>query len=264
MQKEDYLAALRRDAAALAEVARLGLADPVPSCPGWSVADLVVHTGAVHRAQAHTVAIRAAEPQGIKREMFESVPSLLSWLESSTLMGGASDLEHIPPGMIEWFEEGATILVETLAAADPDDPVWSWSGNNRVAHYLRMMAIETAVHRWDAENAHGRARPVDHALALDGISQTFEVMMPARRRWAEAPRGSGETFRFVATDAPAQWFLHFDGEPSVSRGGDQPADLTISGPANDLFLSLWQRVGPPQADGSEALIDRYFELVPPA
>jgi len=97
--------------------------------------------------------------------MFESVPGLLPWLEHSALMGGTSDLTAIPPGLIEWFEEGAVILLDTLAAADPVESVWSWSANKRVAHYLRMMPIETAVHRWDAQLAHGRTRqPLDTLL----------------------------------------------------------------------------------------------------
>src|SRR5205085_11345765 len=38
-----YRDAFHRDAAALATAARRGLAAPVPSCPGWTVATLVTH-----------------------------------------------------------------------------------------------------------------------------------------------------------------------------------------------------------------------------
>jgi uncharacterized protein (TIGR03083 family) len=147
VDKEALLASLRADAAALAAAARLGLTEDVPSCPGWSVADLVVHLGAVHRAQAEIVRSRAQEPQGIGREMFEGVAGLLGWLEGSTLFGKRSDLEHIPPGIVGWFEEGAALLEGVLRAADPAEPVWSWSEDHTARHYLRMMPIETAVHR---------------------------------------------------------------------------------------------------------------------
>jgi mycothiol maleylpyruvate isomerase-like protein/MDMPI-like protein len=73
VDKDDFLASLQDDSAALAAAARLGLAADVPPCPGWSVADLVVHLGAVQRAQAEIVRSRAQEPQGIKREMFEGI-----------------------------------------------------------------------------------------------------------------------------------------------------------------------------------------------
>jgi uncharacterized protein (TIGR03083 family) len=264
MNTDEYLTCLRADAAVLAAAARLGLTVPVPSCPGWSVADLVVHVGGVHRAQAAIVAGRLQEPAGIRKEMFESVPGLLTWLEGSALMGGVSDLQAVPPGLVEWFEDGVEPLVAVLAAADPSEPIWSWSPDRTARHYLRMMPIETAVHRWDAQLAHGVAEPIDRSLAEEGIGHTFEVMIPARRSFREAPDGRGERYRFVQTDGPGAWVVRFDGEPAVT-GGDEAADVTVSGPASDLFLFLWHRLGPEQLSvaGDPELLTRYFELVPP-
>jgi uncharacterized protein (TIGR03083 family) len=264
MDKDGYLACLRADSAALAAAARCGLTVPVRSCPGWSVADLVLHVGGVHRAQTAIVAERLQEPAGIKREMFDSVPGLLEWLEHSVMMHGTSDLEAIPAGLIEWFEEGAAQLEEALAAADPAQPVWSWSANKTVAHYLRMLPIETAIHRWDTQLAHGVEEPIDRALAEDGIAHTFEVMMPFRRSLREAPAGRGERYRFVQSDGPGVWLVNFDGEPAVSRE-DGPADVTITGTASDLFLFLWHRMGADtlSVEGDGSFLARYFELVPP-
>lgn len=264
MDKNGYLACLRADSAALAAAARLGLTAPVPSCPGWSVADLIVHTGGVQRAQARIVAERLQEPSGIKREMFDSVPGLLDWLESSVLMGGTSDLEAIPAGVVEWFEAGAAQLENVLATADPDGPAWSWAENQTAGHYLRMLPIETAVHRWDAQLAHGVTEPIDRTLAEDGIAHTFEVMAPARRSFREAPAGRGERYRFVQSDGPGIWSVRFDGEPAMSRE-DGPADVTLTGTASDLFLFLWHRIGPDSltVEGDAQVLQRYFELVPP-
>lgn len=147
MQKAEYLAVLRADADALPEAARLGLTAGVPSCPGWNVADLVIHTGGVLRSQAEIVARRAQEPPAMNPEMFASVPGLLPWVMRSALMGETSDLAALPPGMVEWFEDGARMVLEALAAADLDEPVWSWSADRTVRHYLRMVPIEAAVHR---------------------------------------------------------------------------------------------------------------------
>jgi Mycothiol maleylpyruvate isomerase N-terminal domain len=94
---------LQTESDRLAAAAAGNLRLMIPSCPGWSMADLVVHTGAVHRAQAAIIRNRATEPAGIAREMFESVPGLLPWLESSTLFGRQSDLDAIPPGLDDWF-----------------------------------------------------------------------------------------------------------------------------------------------------------------
>jgi uncharacterized protein (TIGR03083 family) len=266
LDKDARLRFLHSDAAALAAAARGGLHAPVPSCPGWSVADLVVHTGGVHRAQADLVRTLAQEPRGIRREMFASVPGLLEWLEGSTLMGGQSDLDAIPDGLIEWFEEGALLLEEVLREADPDAPVWSWSSENRVAHYLRMLPIETSVHRWDAQRAHDRTEPIERDLAEDGIGQTFEVMLPFRRKQMEVPRGSGERYLFEQMDGNGVWLVHFDGDAVSIECHLGPADVTVQGAASDLFLFLWHRLPASHLDvaGNRPLLDRYFDLVPPA
>ena len=45
-----YLAVLATEATALAAAAEeAGLDAPVPTCPGWTVNDLVLHIGEVHR-----------------------------------------------------------------------------------------------------------------------------------------------------------------------------------------------------------------------
>lgn len=197
--------------------------------------------------------------------MFESVPGLLPWLERSVLMGGTSDLTAIPPGLVEWFEEGAAMLLDALKAADPEEPVWTWSADKRVRHYLRMMPIETAVHRWDAQLAHGQPAPIDQPLAVDGVDHTFEIMMPFRRARGNAPSGQGESYRFLQTDGPGMWSVRFDGEPTLSQDGEGQADVTVAGTASDLCLFLWGRLAPGDLDveGDGALLSRYFELVPP-
>jgi mycothiol maleylpyruvate isomerase-like protein len=58
----DYLQAVRSDGEALAAAARRGLDPPVPACDGWTVADLVLHTGMVHRHKLEIVRGRLAEP----------------------------------------------------------------------------------------------------------------------------------------------------------------------------------------------------------
>jgi len=45
---KENVAAVRRESAALAEAARKSLKPIVPSCPEWSVSDLVWHVGGIH------------------------------------------------------------------------------------------------------------------------------------------------------------------------------------------------------------------------
>src|SRR5688572_12159220 len=100
MEKARCILALRTDSAALAKAARLGLDAPVPSCPGWSVADLVQHTGRVHRAVTRRV-------QNLEQERRP-----------------ASDIP-LPPlaELVPWFEDGADALGQVLEAAHPDAAV---------------------------------------------------------------------------------------------------------------------------------------------
>ena len=56
-------------------------------------------------------------------------------------------------------------------------------------------------------------QPIDAALAVDAIAQTFEVTMPMRQAVAKAPPGPGERFVFRRTDGPQAWTVRFDGAP---------------------------------------------------
>lgn len=264
MQPTEYLDAIRGNAARMADAADGNLNAPVPSCPNWLVADLVAHTGAVLRVWAYHIRERKQEPTGrFPLEILGGVPGIDAWAEA--MMRG----EQIPaphdPELVPWFRVSAQQLEDALAGLGPDEPIWHWSDDNRAQAHLRMMTFETTVHAWDAENARGAPPPIERRLALDGIAQTFEIMLPARRRWRQAPSGTGERYQFVPTDAEECWLLDFrpEGVEVSSEPGD--ADVTLRGTASDLFLYLWQRVPAERlsVEGDPALLDRYFELVPP-
>jgi hypothetical protein len=128
------------------------------------------------------------------------------------------------------------------------------------------MALETAIHRWDAQLAHGEPAPVEAALAAEGIEETFEVMVFARRVWAEHPRqGAGETYHFHRTDGPGEWLVRFPPEGPVIGREHAKGDIALRGSASDLFLFLWQRIPAERLEifGDRRLVERYFELVPP-
>src|ERR1700728_2339939 len=60
MDQASLLASLASEGAALADAADGHLERPVPSCPEWDVAQLVIHTGGVHRWVCQVVAARGA------------------------------------------------------------------------------------------------------------------------------------------------------------------------------------------------------------
>ena len=71
---------------------------PVPSCPGWSLGDLVRHIGGGHRWAEEVVRTRATE-----------------WLPDDQVRQVSGDDTGELPG--DWLVEGATGLAETLRAA---------------------------------------------------------------------------------------------------------------------------------------------------
>ena len=147
---------------------------PVAGCPGWDVAELVWHITEVHYFWAEIVAGRLHDP--------ERVPPL--------------ERPEGFPALLARFRAGVEHLAAVLAAADPAAPVWTWARQKDAAFVIRHQAQETAVHRWDAEQAAGRAFAIEPALAADSIDEFFEHTA-ARREGAEAVGG---TVHLHATD----------------------------------------------------------------
>jgi uncharacterized protein (TIGR03083 family) len=239
MRAIDYLQALRDEGTALATAARQGLDPPVPACEGWTVADLVLHTGMVHRHKLEIVRGRLAEP-----------PS--PWPPPA------------PPRteLLGWYEQGLEELHTVLEDTDPETRVWTFYRPDRTAGFWRRrMAQETAVHRVDAESAHGDPRRVPAALAADGVSELLEVFL-APHADGEPVGGRGESLHLHATDTEGEWQLRLlPAGVEVGRGHAQ-ADATASGEASDLLLFLWGRApaGPLERSGDPALLPRVREL----
>lgn len=252
----DHIPHFRREVTAFTAAARraVGSAPSVPSCPGWSVVDLVTHLGRVHRMLAPVIRDRLTEPP--------TVPAAMPTEEAGS---AAHTQEVVSAALVEWFAEGADELAAQFGGCRPDEPAWSWSREHTVGFWLRMQTIEAAVHRWDIEGAvDGAADVLDPVVGGDAVSQTFEVMVPARRGWQSVPAGSGETFRFRQTDGPREWTIRFEGDGACLVDG--PGDVTLAGTASNLALFLWHRLPATECgeiEGDPAVLDRYFTLVPP-
>jgi uncharacterized protein (TIGR03083 family) len=211
----DYLSALESDGAALSAAARGHLDRPVPSCPGWSVADLVAHTGQVHRHKLRIVRDRLTSPP-------EVGPA-----------PGEVDL-------VQWYDDGLRQLLAVLSDTDPDTAVWSWFPPDQTAGFWRRrMAQETLVHRVDAELAVGGVGPVDPSLSLDGIDEVLDCFLSAG--WeAEMPRPSAEGCVQISSGG-ASWRVALRADSLDFSCGEGAADATVSGAPDDVLLWLWGR-----------------------
>jgi uncharacterized protein (TIGR03083 family) len=215
MDPDAHLIQYRVGGRALAAAARRGLDDRVPSCPDWSVSDLVTHVGTVH---AWVLACLAAGPD--ERPRFRDVA------------GPPAD------GLIDWYVAVHRELGDALAGADVDHVVPSWAGPVPVRWWLRRQAHEVAVHRWDAELAHGTPAPIDAALAVDGIDEFLDVFVPLL---GAKVAGSGETIHLHGTDIDGEWLIERAGDGSRVARGHAKGDVALRGTASDLLLLLWGR-----------------------
>ncbi|MEU4892782.1 maleylpyruvate isomerase family mycothiol-dependent enzyme [Streptomyces sp. NPDC044780] len=276
----DYSAHFHREIVAFEQVAR-GAADGadaplIPSCPGWTMSDLVLHLGGVHRLIARVIRERLTQqPDLTDVTLFDLPEDRAGWPG----LTGAPHHGPVPVSLVDWFAEGAARLEALFRSGDPDAAVWTWSAERTAGFWARMQTIEAALHRWDAEQAAGGpVRPIEPDLAADAVAQTFEVMAPARRAWREAPPGAGERFRFRRTDGPGLWTVRFEGddvrlttgaadEGAADEGADDASRaVELAGTASDLALFLWRRLPADRLQkvtGDQAVLDRYFTLVPP-
>lgn len=238
MKAEEFTGVLRREGARLADAAaKAGLDAEVASCPGWSVADLVRHQGLVHRWATRYVGKQHTEPAPI---------------------AGDTPADAV---LLPWFREGHEALVQALRTAPPDLECWYFlRAPSPLEFWARRQAHETTIHRVDAELALGSdVAPMDPHFAADGVDELlagFHVRDRSRVR-SEQPR----TLRVRAADVPGaqgDWLVHISQEPpTVDRAGEGRADCTISGPAAELYLALWNR-GPYEGleiSGDDSLIE---------
>ena len=200
----DHLDALRGEGAAFARVldrADAGL--PVPACGEWRLRELAHHLGGVHR-----------------------------WAAAAALGDGTAPSGVVPPmppddALADWLREGLDAL--TVALADRGRPCWTLAGPATAAWWRRRQALETAVHRVDAERVLGPASPVDPALAADGVAEVVDVLHPRQLRLGRA-----------AVPAAALRLTTDDGQGSWLVAGPSPV-TEISGPAETLLLLVWGR-----------------------
>lgn len=214
MDKPEYLAALRRDGDAfVAATEAAGPGAPVPTCPGWTVADLTWHLAEVLHFWAGIV--------GEQRDTWEGYVEPERPAADGALTAFYRDrLEH-------------TLTV--LAAADPAQPNWTWASDHTAGFVIRRMAQETAVHLADAQLAAGQPAAIDAALASDGIDEFLEHFL-------NATNGAvGGSVHLHCTDVAGEWTVREEeGGFAVTREHAK-GDCALRGAASDILLALWRR-----------------------
>jgi uncharacterized protein (TIGR03083 family) len=174
----------------------------VPTCPGWTLAELGEHVRWVHRWAAH--AVTDGDPDG-----------------GTDAVG--------PAEVVAAYRAAAGDLVAVLDT-DPAAPAWTFGPDRVVGFWQRRQVHETLIHLYDALRATGRAerwqpRP---ELAWDGVDEVATMFYPRQLRLG---RSEPLTRRLVLTAT--------DVDRTTSIGEGDPVGL--AGTAADLLLTLWKR-----------------------
>jgi uncharacterized protein (TIGR03083 family) len=256
----EFYAQIESGAAAIgALVAGGGLARPIPTCPDWTLRELAVHVGRVHRWAAQITAARAPAPPE-----FRSLPD--------------GRLPAEPRAAAAWLADGASRAVAAIGEAGAD-PVWAFGALAPASFWGRRMSHETMVHAADAALAAGLEPSLPAGLAADAIDEWLTVLMPPPPGQAD-PRaqvlGAGGALHVRTTDvtgpAPGEWVIRHGtgginvislaGSGGTGPGGHAAGDVVLAGPAAAVLLVLLRRL--PRQDpavsvtGDRAVLDRWL------
>jgi uncharacterized protein (TIGR03083 family) len=219
---ERYLELLDSDLEAL--VAASGdLAADVPGCPGWTVRDLLSHVIGVYRHKVVAIDTAAQPPS---REVGD-------W---GDLVDGEDPREVLRSVYAE--------LRERLTARDPLTPTWAWwPAEQTLGFWIRRMAQETAVHRWDAETAVlglDGAAPIADDLATDGID---ELLGWLTWPWDEVPQDDATGQSVLVSTADHSWTVTLARTVVTVEGGGTDGAAFAAGEPSGLLLHVWGRPG---------------------
>ncbi|WP_100444406.1 maleylpyruvate isomerase family mycothiol-dependent enzyme [Glycomyces xiaoerkulensis] len=194
----------------------------VPTCPGWTVADLLEHVTEVYDHKLQCIRL-LREPDDSERLKRTGSPT-------------------------ERFEAALAELLTEFDERGPESLAYTWYGPDQtVGFWIRRLACETVVHRADAElAAGGRIGPVDDELGADAVDETLAIKLAWGSRVGRE-RLAGPLARHgglrVGIDAHGRtWTVHvatgrIDIEDSLAAG----AQATVSGTPGEILMWLWRR-----------------------
>jgi uncharacterized protein (TIGR03083 family) len=218
----NHLAVVEEYGESFTEAVAGNLGAPVPSCPGWTVDDLVAHLAEVQAWWTAVVLAKGAYPDEV----------------------AARRAADTGPDRVEgWREISARYVAvqeDYLRVAGPDAPVWVWWNDEErdtAAALVSRQAHEAVVHCWDAQRAVGAVKSIPAELAADGVDEFLQRFLNGKE-WEGGP----VVLELAATDTGATWLLGTDGSARPARLAEGSPDVRVSGTAEQLYLLLWRRL----------------------
>lgn len=203
----------------------------VPTAPEWTITQLVEHLGQTQNWVAEIIERRITDPTQLPTEVAVLPADPAEW--PAWL---AASAERVTAACSDEALESAPVF---NAAAD---------GRTGTQFWMSSMLNEAVVHGFDGENAAGRPVDVDGEVAAALISNHLAMLTSPtwamqRPESAQAIRGNGETLQLMATDTTGDgWFIERLADGATWQVGNQKADVTVTGPAGALLLTLTRRL----------------------
>lgn len=214
---------------------RAGLDAAVPTCPDWTVRDLVAHQGMVHRWA--TALVRGERPTDEEVAGYE-----------------AAGRDAADP--LGWLAEGAAALARALSEALADLRTFVFLNDAPPARefWARRQCHETTIHSVDALAAALGRLPraeetgITREIAIDGIDELVRGFVTRSRSTLRSD--IPVSFSIRPDDVHDAWQVQVSAEPArTTRGRHQHADVVLEGTAVQLYLALWNRTDEIQVDG---------------
>jgi uncharacterized protein (TIGR03083 family) len=196
-----------------------GLREPVPACEGWDVGELVWHVAGVYEHKVRVMADKA-------------------WPQDWPPAGDFDDDDEIA-----FLRAAKAHLFEEFARHELDEDTVTFGADSTIAFWVRRMACEVAVHRYDGEEAHGQTTPIPDDLAIDGVDEMLRVML-AGPWWQEKVQTAHPVDALVGFEVGGRRWLCDVREKSatVSEDDSGTAATSVSGTPMAVFLWLWGRI----------------------
>jgi uncharacterized protein (TIGR03083 family) len=228
--------------------------DPAPLCrpaPEWTVTELVEHVGQTQHWVAEMIERRITDPTQLPTEM--------------------AVLPTDPDGWQAWLWQSAQRVANALSDDALDAPVFNPAADGRTGtrFWLSSLLNEAVVHGFDAANAAGRPDDIDADIAAALIGNHFAMLTSPtwemqRSESAHAIRGTVQTLQWLATDTPdgaGAWFVERRPDGATWQSGTRSADVTVTGRARSLLLTLTRRLPFTDREATGISVDGDTDLV---
>lgn len=201
----------------------------VPTAPEWTIRDLVKHLGETQHWAAEIVERRVTDPTLFPTEM--------------------APFPADPGEWSAWLAESGQRVADSFTDEALEAEIFNPAGDERpgARFWLTSQLNEAVVHGFDGENAAGRTPDIHPDVAAALISNHLDMLTSPtwaalRKESADAISGTGQTLLWVATDADDAWFVEQRPDGATWQNGTQKADVTVTGPAQSLLLTLVRRL----------------------